>query len=446
MDPRTTTDRSFRTVGALVASLMIVAACSSTPSASTPAPSPSAAPSVGPSAAVASPSLSPSPTPSASPVAIPSPTDTPIPSLPDVGEAPAGNWSSIHWLRAGDLGVTGNDIQVHGWSGGYIALDQSGGSDDQGNPTPVTIRAAFSSDGIHWAAPTTLQTGFKGMFQIRDIVEGPNGLLALAYPYGDTCGGPESVYAMWSSPDGQSWTRIAMPKTFSANHVETISGGAAGYIAFGGKGDTTTPMIWTSPDGTAWTVRPLPTVSSGTLVIDQVASFGTGFIVLGGVLGEGGCGGGAHIKPAVWFSTTGASWTRASLPGASTDPNASMSMRASGDRLLVVQILPGDMPTGPAWTSTDGRTFTSIGKLPSDTIWGSATDGRHSVSFVGPESGTGPVLMTEVDPMGAATTLRQDGDQPLIAEDGAQIEFAIGRTGILAYTGDGIESWIGVPS
>ncbi len=454
MDPRTNLRRSFRTVGVILASCAVAAACSSTPSASLPAsrlsavPSPSVAPSVEPSASpTVRPSASAAVTSSASPLIPPTPPpSSSSAALPTVGPAPAGDWASIHWLKAGDLPLTGNDIQVHGWSGGYIALEQSPGSDDQGNELPVTIRASFSSDGVHWAAPTTLETGFKGMFQIRDIVEGPHGLLALAYPYGDTCGGPESVSAMWRSADGRSWTRMAMPKTLAANRVETISGGAAGFIAFGGKGDTSTPMIWTSPDGTAWTVRPLPTVSSGTLVLDQVASFDTGFIVLGGVMGEGGCGGGAHIKPAVWFSTTGASWTRASLPGASTDPNATLVMRAMGGRLLVIQIPQGDVPTGPAWTSTDGRTFTSLGKLPTNTIWGSSSDGQHSVSFLGPDSGTGPVLMTAVDPMGASTQLQQDGDQPLMTEDGPQIEFAVGPTGILAWTSDGISSWVGVPS
>lgn len=369
-----------------------------------------------------------------------------MPSLPDVGVAPAGTWTAVHWQQVRDLGLTGNEVGVHGWSGGFIALKQSPGSDDQGNPLPVTIQASASSDGVHWADPTSLETGFQGMFQIRDIVEGPTGLLALAYPYGDTCGGPESVFAMWASPDGQAWTRIAMPKTFTANHVETISGGKAGYIAFGGKGDTETRMIWTSPDAKAWTVRPLPTVSSGTLVIDQVASFDAGFIVLGGVLGEGGCGGGQHIKPAAWFSATGASWTRASLPGASTDPNASLSMRSSGDRLLVLQTLPGDEPTGPAWSSTDGRTFTSLGKVSTGAVWSYSSLGSHNVSIIGPDSGTGPVTMTAIDMAGASSPISQDGDVPIVTESGGQVEFAIGPTGILAYTTDGIDSWIGLPS
>jgi len=425
--------------------LVSLAACSSTPAASSPAPTPSA---------VASHSAAPNPAPSAtaSPTpALPSPTAvasarpsaTPS-SVPEVGEAPAGIWTSVHWQKIAGLGLTGNDVHVMTWSRGYLVLDQSPGTDDEGDDLPVTIRVSASNDGVHWGAPTTLETGFRGNFAIREIVEGPSGLLALAFPYGDTCGGPEAVSQMWRSTDGRSWQRLALPKAFAANGVQSISGGDAGYIAFGGTaGDMNTPKIWTSPDATAWTGRPLPTVTGGTLLIDRVSAFGSGFVVLGGILSEG-CGGGSSIKPAIWFSTTGASWTRASLPGASTAADAHLSMHSFADRLLVDQRV-GDASTGSAWTSVDGQTFTSIGQPNVDVIEGASGVAGHALFLVEPESGIGPLDIVAVDSMGTATPVTQEGNVPSFTVDGPQPEFATGPTGLLAYTGDGRDSWIGIP-
>jgi hypothetical protein len=389
-------------------------------------------------------STSPSPSPTATPVATASPSTAPS-SLPEVGDAPAGIWTLVHWQKIAGLGLTGNDVHVLTWSRGYLVLDQSPGTDDEGNDLPVTIRVSASSDGVHWDAPTKLETGFQGNFAIREIVEGPSGLLAIAFPYGDTCGGPEAVSQMWRSTDGRTWQRLALPKAFSTNGVQSISGGAAGYIAFGGTaGDMTKPKIWTSPDATTWTGRPLPTVTGGTLLIDKVTAFGSGFVVLGGVLSEG-CGGGSSIKPAIWFSTTGTSWTRASLPGASTALDAHLSMRPFGDRLLVDQRV-GDEPTGLAWTSVDGQTFTSIGQRNVDVIEGASGPAGHALFLLEPESGVGPLDIMAIDPTGTATPVTQDGSVPTFNVDGPQPQFTTGPTGLLAYSSDGRTCWIGIPT
>jgi hypothetical protein len=421
----------MRPIAVSILSVLLVAACSAAPATISPSPRPSVA--------VATPS--PSPSPAATPVPRPSPTTAPV-----VGEAPAGSWSALHWLGAGALPLTSTELTVRGWSGGFVAFEQSPGSDENGNELPVVIRASSSTDGLHWSAPTTVKTGFKGSYQISSIVEGPSGLLALGYPYGNTCGGPDTVFALWSSVDGRSWERLAMPKPFAANNVQTISGGRVGFIAFGTKADDTTPAIWTSTNGRAWTSQALPVVSSGKLALDAAVSFDSGYVLLGAVLGEEGCGGASHVKPAVWFSTDASAWTRAGLPGASTDPSANLQIRSFGDRVIVMQIPPGDATTAPAWTSSDGRTWSPAGAISTDLFWGSVSDGRHSVSIVNPESGTGLPTVTGVDGTGASAVLRQDGDEPLVSEDDPGYVYAIGPTGLLAVRGDGGASWLGIPS
>jgi hypothetical protein len=437
----TTSHRSLRPLFVSLASMAVVAVgCSS---AATPAPS--LASDASP-AATAAPTAMPSasPTPAASPDPTPPPTPTASPTPPAVGQAPAGSWSALHWQQAGGLPLGPTEIGIHGWSGGYVAFEQSPGVNDNGDELPVTIRASSSRDGITWTAPTTLVSGLRGMIQIETVVEGPSGLLALAYHYGDTCGGPEPVDAMWSSADGRAWQRLPMPKAFTTGSVETIAGGPAGYIALGTKSDAGAPAIWTSRTGANWASRPLPTVSSGTLAIDGVASVADGFLVVGAVLGEGGCGGPAHIHPAIWYAADASSWTRVSLPGAMTSPNTSLVVRRFGDRLLAIQST-GAIDTARAWTSTDGRTWTRVADVSSDIAYVPDSDGVHAVTVIEPDSGTGPATVIGVAPDGTTLTLTQDGDLPTESEEGPSTLYAVGPTGLLAYAADGTGSWLGIP-
>jgi hypothetical protein len=364
-----------------------------------------------------------------------------------VGQAPAGPWSALHWIQAGalPLGPSKLDININGWSGGYVAFEQSPDTDDNGNELPETIRASSSRDGITWTAPTTLVSGLDGMIAIQTVVEGPSNLLALGYPYGDTCGGPAPITAMWSSSDGLAWKRLTMPKAFTTGEVQTIAGGPAGFIAMGTKNDAGAPAIWTSRSGTAWASRPLPTVASGTFALDSVASFAHGFLLVGAVLDEGGCGGPGHVHPAIWCSADASSWTRITLQGAATSANTGLSVRRFGDRLLAIQTV-GNADKARAWTSTDGRTWTRVADVSADLAYGPQSDDAHDMTVIGPDSGTGPIAtVIGIAPDGTTVTMSQDGDIPTESEDGPLTLYAIGPTGLFAYVADGTGSWLGIP-
>jgi hypothetical protein len=347
-------------------------------------------------------------------------------------------------VDAGPLLLRDDEVTVRGWSGGFVAFEQSPGSDNDGNDLPVRIRASFSPDGLRWSTPTALETGFKGSIAIASVVDGPAGLLALAYPYGDTCGGPPSVVAMWTSPDGRAWERVAMPPGFATSQIATISGGPAGYIAFGTRDDGTAG-IWTSAAGRAWRSRPLPTVSSGTLALDGAVAFGDGFVLAGSVLGEEGCGGAAHIQGASWFSDDGSSWTRINLPGSSVDRPAAYRILTLMGRLLIVEEPPTDSESLRTWMSTDGRSWTPVAKVAQDLLWGSISDGFHAVRAITPEEGIGAPRWIGYDENGAAVSLRSDGDEPLLAVDGPGWDYAVGPTGVLATLSDGSASRLGMP-
>ena len=408
----------------------------------TPSPSTSA----GPLAATAS--ASPSPTPSAT--ATLAPTLSPSASaLPAVGPAPSGPWATLNWIAAGNVIPLGStNVSVHGWSKGYVALEQLSGSDENGNDLPVFIYASASTDGIHWAAPTGVDTaGIVGNIEISEIVEGPSGLLAVGYPYGDTCGGPASVVALWTSPDGRIWKRVSLPKDFRTGEVHTISGGSAGFIATGGSPDGSTHALWTSLDGRAWTSRPLPTVSSGTLVLDDATSFARGFVLAGSVLGEGGCGGPAHIHAATWWSADGAAWFRSALPGSMTAAGADITVTAISNRVVAVTQTSPDGSKHLAWTSTDGRSWRAVASPTGlDQLrFNLETDGRHSALMSGPESGSGAPTVFAIGEDASVTALGQGGNGPIASEDGPGSTFAVGPTGILVVRGDGREAWLGLP-
>ena len=429
--------RARRLIGA--ASVLLIVGCSPASQAGSPGPSVAVEPSATASAAP-SPSLTPSTTPSVAP----SPSAS---SQPGVGAGPSGPWSRLDWTAAGAVVPLGpTNVSVHGWSGGYVALEQTGGSDENGNEIPVVIRSSASSDGIHWAAPTTVDTtGIVGSVEITDVVEGPSSLLALGYPVGDTCGGPASVVALWTSPDGGTWRRLDLPKGFRTGQVHTIDGGSAGFIATGNRADGTTQALWTSPDGAAWTSRPLPKVASGTLVLDGAISFAGGFVLAGGVLGEGGCGGPAHIHAATWWSADGAAWSRSTLPGSMTAANAERRVQSISDRVAAVTQTSPDGSKLLAWTSSDGRSWTAV-NAPSDVLTrGLVTDGRHAAEMIDPESGSGAPTVLAIGEDAGVTNLSQSGTGPIASEDSGGWTFAVGPTGILVVRYDGGAAWLGVP-
>jgi len=427
-----------RFIGA--ASVLLIVGCASASQAGSPGPSAAVAPSA-PASAAARATL----TPSSPPSVAPSPTAS---SLPAVGAAPSGPWSRLDWIDAGAIVPLGpTNVSVRGWSGGYVALDQTGGSDENGNSIPVVIRSSASSDGIHWSAPSTVDTaGIVGEIEITQIAAAPSGLLAVGYPVGDTCGGPASVAALWTSSNGTVWRRVSLPKDFRTGQVHTIDGGPAGFIATGSKADGTTQALWTSPDGRTWTSRPLPKVSSGTLVLDGATSFGGGFVLVGAVLGEGGCGGPARVHAATWSSADGAAWTRSTLPGSMTAADASLGVRAISDRVAVVTQSSPDGSKVLAWTSTDGRAWTPV-HAPSDQLTTDpVTDGRHAALMMDPDSGSGAPTVFAIGEDAGVTILGQSGNGPIASEDSGGWTFAVGPTGILVVRYDGGAAWLGLPS
>jgi len=437
-------DMKLSTVVVVFGVLGLIGGCSSNQLAS-PWTSPAAEASAG--LAAASPSAAPSATPAATPGPTPAPSATPP---ADIGLAPAGRWTAIHWIDAGrgfpQMSKARSQmasLNLYGWSGGFVAFE-SDGDRSSDSPRPASLASTSSTDGLHWSAPHAIDiSGFPDRIDIAQVVEGPAGLVAVGRFTPDTCGGPPVVAGLWHSTDGTTWRRVALPRNMVRGHVETLDGGSAGYIATGKQSDGKTPGIWLSQDATTWRLLALPKPPSGTLVVNGATSFAGGLVVAGAVVGPEGCGGGSSIHPAAWWSADGSSWTRESLPGASTAAGASLSIHRLNDNRIVAVSQAGDTPD--AWVSTDGRTWSKVQTPTIEALFGTVTDNRRSMVVVAP-SDQGQLTFETVGDQLDVAPLPQTGDGPGQTADSMPTITAVGPTGVVVVSVDGSHLWLGVPS
>ncbi len=187
-------------------------------------------------------------------------------------------------------------------------------------------------------------------------------------------GGAKGVIAVWVSSDGRNWIRVRHSAVFEGigdtlgQHV--ASDGeivvAVGAESGGGEPDGDwSGAVWTSPDGTTWTRYADEAGLFDGAVVTDITRFRSGFVVVG--FEGGGCDSGSGV---VWTSPDGRSWTKAAVL-ADTQLAA---VTAWDEGLLAVGHRPGAFCGGPGetapkqrgedfadvWTSDDGATWTRL--------------------------------------------------------------------------------------
>ena len=173
-------------------------------------------------------------------------------------------------------------------------------------------------------------------------------------------------------------------------------------------------------------------------MVNDAVSFAGGLVLGGAVVGPEGCGGASSIHPAVWSSTDGTSWTRQPLPGASTGANASISVRRVNDHEVVALDTTGDTPK--AWVSSDGESWAPIATPTDDALYWAASDGKHTVAAIAPDSDQGPLTFESVSDQLDVAPITQSGDGPLVTPDSGSYITAVGPTGLLVLNMDGSQS------
>lgn len=272
----------------------------------------------------------------------------------------------------------------------------------------------------------------------------------------DTSGGDQDA-AVWTSPDGLSWSRVQPDESVFGGDGDqamwAVTAGGPGVIAVGldGSGGDSDAAAWTSPDGVEWS----------RVAHDEVVFGGTGdqwaVDVVAGVLGVIAVGSdrtAGYGDAAVWRSDDGSSWVRV--------PNQDEVFGAFGDEAMWGVALggPGVVAVGWAWysmeqyraavwTSPDGVTWTQVpdgpmlrGSVPKAAFMHAVASSDAGFVAVGNESSLGlesdPAVWTSPD--GVIWTRFADPGGKL-ADPGAQgmAAVVIGPDGMVAV------GWQGVP-
>ncbi len=266
---------------------------------------------------------------------------------------------------------------------------------------------------------------------MTDLAEGPRGLLAAGRD--ESCG-DVPITGLWTSSDGERWSRVDVPSAFDNGHVLEISGGSAGYVATGADAGWS-PALWLSADGRAWRQVALP---EGKLIITGGVSFTDGFVLAGAALApQNGdtCGGIPTQTPALWWTADGAGWSRAAIE--SPVNGTVMHVHRISDRALLAVADTRNDTSGTwlqaAWTSTDGRAWrptTSSISLQGPVL----TDGRRGI--IVPDDAEIVAFDADLRPI----VLAQSGELPSDV-----YRSAFGPAGLLFANRDGRRIWLGVP-
>jgi hypothetical protein len=220
--------------------------------------------------------------------------------------------------------------------------------------------------GLSWSAPFTFQDA-----TFIDAVVDWNGKLIAA---GRVPSATNQDAAIWESSDaGATWTRLNTgATTFADSGVSGIVKTPSGLLAWGragepvcsgqGAGTTCGPfpvMLWTSADGAVWTrITDLATFKGATIV--DVIPSPQGLVAVGDT---------GWTQPAIWVSSTGATWQRLSLSSATFKDARFSSIRVTASGYLLAGgvgnvepigggVAPSDTGTAAVWWSLDGRTWT----------------------------------------------------------------------------------------
>jgi hypothetical protein len=182
------------------------------------------------------------------------------------------------------------------------------------------------------------------------LAGGPGGWVAV---------GPQAI---WTSPDGVSWTLAAthgITPQLPGDQMWVLTSTAQGYLAAGTASNGTQAVIWTSRDGLTWqrkTAAQLGLAGPGETVqsISYATSRGNA-TVISGTVAKGGT-----AYSGVWLSTDGGSaWTRVTVP---VDHGAGTSITGLGfDGSGLIAVRPGRSANGAgdavAYFSPNGQAW-----------------------------------------------------------------------------------------
>jgi serine/threonine protein kinase len=168
------------------------------------------------------------------------------------------------------------------------------------------------------------------------------------------------VAAAWASRDGLHWTRVSSGLNDASDTrdrvLKSVVSNGSGFVAVGRHG--LDAAVWTSPDGKTWTLHDSPVFGGfRAQEMDAVARGPSGFVAVGTDRSSG------ETQGAAWVSRDGTSWTRVRDPALSDRP---------GTALTGITAVPGGFVAAgfrgaasqekdaAAWSTRDGRRWHKI--------------------------------------------------------------------------------------
>lgn len=229
-----------------------------------------------------------------------------------------------------------------------------------------------STDGLNWSATPDGASlhGRDGAFiTMAAVVPAGDGWLAVGGEQLMCAPGPCLVRAVvWASPDGLQWTRRADTAALQDAEMTGVVRTQAGYVAVGDAAvdpslpdSAIRPAIWTSPDGRTWTRSDrLPVVTAAKdadVVLDSVAVTGSRVVAVGhGTQGNG------WVDAFAWWNE-GGTWSAVEIGRFFPSQGVKVAAVPGG---LLAMFVTGDDKTCPRaiWSSADGSSWGCIGNDP----------------------------------------------------------------------------------
>jgi hypothetical protein len=267
---------------------------------------------------------------------------------------PGGPWTLVSRLAqvSSDQDLGGLSTITHG-PNGWLATGPGG----------FTLTSA---DGSTWQPSAAITHDLAGVTAVQ-AASGPRG-----YVITGTASGPGGAHELdlWWSRDLSSWTRArGVSGTSGSDQVLAAAAGPSGFVSAGSRDGQ--PAVWTTPDGQTWTAVsvPLPSGASGG-VIQQVAVSGKNAVALGQQATARG------IQPLAERSDDGGQTWR---PVPFSAPGAGISFTAlaagQGGFTAAARFGPADGTSGAAvWSSADGTTWMR------SQVSGLTSGGSHTVT------------------------------------------------------------------
>ncbi len=274
------------------------------------------------------------------------------------------SWAVVGWYRIP------HDPAVFGSTGHALMFDVAPSSHHRlvavGTATGTGGGAAIwlSNDGATWSRVPYQADFTYGI--MTGVAQGPSDMVVVGFV--DTPMGVDA--AVWTG-HALTWSRIphdpAVFGGFGEQYMSGVCAGGPGLVVVGYDDDytlSTDAAVWTSPDGTTWTRVPHDEAvmgGQGSLAMYGVVAGGPGLVAVGYDDSDG------DADAAVWTSEDGLTWAR--VPHSETvfggPSDQKMNSVAVGDdgQLVAVGVDFGiDDGVAAVWTSTDGVSWTRVAR------------------------------------------------------------------------------------